>query len=274
MKSNNKYKMIVHIFLILGGISMLFPFLWMILTSLKSFGETIAIPPTIFPEKLMWSNFVKVGNSLPYGMLYFNTIALIFIRVVCAVVTCSLAGYAFGRIKFPGRNILFSLVLIQMMLPTQIFIIPQYLMVAKLGWLNSIAALVFPGIVSAFGTFLIRQSFMALPKELEEAAIIDGCNHFTIFSKIMLPLVKNSLLALTVFTALFAYKELMWPLIVNTSMDKMTLSSAITSFKGQYQTDFTLIMAASFIAMWPMFLLYIFFHRQFTSGIAFTGTKG
>lgn len=274
MKNVKWSKVIIQLILILGSITMLFPFIWMILTALKSYGESILIPPTLLPQELDWNNFIKAWDVLPFAKLYFNTISLMFWRVLFALITCSMAGYAFARIKFPGRNILFSLILIQMMLPTQIFIIPQYLMVAELGWLNSMKALVFPGLVSAFGTFLLRQSFMAMPKELEEAAILDGCNQFKIFYKIMLPLVKNTLLALTVFTALFAYKELMWPLVVNMSMEMMTLSSAIASFKGQFNTDFTIVMAASFIAMWPMLILYIAFHKQFIEGITFTGTKG
>nr|WP_242985316.1 carbohydrate ABC transporter permease [Vallitalea okinawensis] len=267
-------KLIIHTIIIIGGLTMLFPFAWMIITALKSYGESIMIPPTLFPQEIRLDNFQKAWNALPFIDLYTNTLLLIFWRVFFALVTSSMAGYAFGRIEFPGRNVLFSIVLIQMMLPPQIFIVPQYLMVAKLGWLNSITALVFPGLVSAFGTFLMRQFYKGIPKDIEEAAILDGCNHFTIFRKIMLPLSKNNLVALAIFTALFAYKELMWPLIANMSLEKMTLSSAIASLKGQYDTEFPVVMSASFIAMWPMLLLYIVFQKHFIQGIAFTGSKG
>lgn len=267
-------KILLYTILILASITMLFPFLWMIITALKSYGESIMVPPTLLPETVQLGNFAKAWQVLPFAHLYMNTFALIFWRVVFAVVTSSMAGYAFGRVQFPGKKILFSLVLVQMMLPSQIFILPQYLMVAKLGWLNSTKALVFPGLVSAFGTFLMTQFFKGIPKDIEEAGILDGCNHFKIYYKLLLPLSKSSLVALGIFTAIFAYKELMWPLIVNISLEEMTLSSAIASLKGQYDTDFPVVMASSFIAMLPMLALYGIFQKQFIQGIAFTGTKG
>ncbi len=269
----NKQKYGIHILLSIGGLTMLFPFIWMVLTAMKRYEEIAQIPPTVLPKAFFIENFITAWNVLPFGHLYFNTISLMVLRVVCALVTSSMAGYAFARINFPGKNAIFSLVIIQMMLPPQIFIIPQYIMVAKLGWLDSIRGLLFPGLVSAFGIFLLRQSFMSIPKSMEEAGIVDGCNHIKCFFYIMLPQVKNSLVALIVFTALFSYKELMWPLIVNTSAAKMTLASAIAGFKGMYVTDYTLIMAASFLAMWPMFIIYMIFNRQISDGIAFTGEK-
>ena len=140
-----------------------------------------------------------------------------------------MAAYAFARLNFPGKKIFFALVLFQMMIPAQIFIVPQFLLVQKLGLLNTISALVIPGIVSAFGTFLLRQFFMGLPKELEEAAKLDGCNTWQTFYKVMLPLARSGLVALGIFTALFAFKDLMWPLVVNMSVDKMTLSAGLAS---------------------------------------------
>lgn len=267
-------KYITYIVVILGAITMLFPFIWMIITALKGYGEAMQIPPTILPKEYKFDNFIKAWNTLPFVKLYYNTLVLMFFRIICAVIFSAMAAYAFARIEFPFRNALFSLVLIQMMLPTQIFIIPQYLMVAKLGWLNSVKALVVPGLVSAFGTFLLRQHYKAVPKELEEAAVLDGCNHWRIFWQIMMPLSKNHLVALGIFTALFAYKDLMWPLIVNMSVEKLTLASAITTLSGMFEANYPIIMACSFIAMWPMLLLYLIFQKQFIDGITFTGTKG
>lgn len=252
---------------------MLFPFVWMLLTSLKTFTEATRIPPTIFPEKLMWGNFPKAIHTLPFVKLYYNTFMMMAARIVLALVFSSMAGYAFAKINFPGKNILFIIVLVQLMLPTQIFLLPQYNMVAKLGWLNSIKALVFPGIVSAFGTFFLRQFYLSLPDELCEAAYLDGCNKGQVFIKILLPLTKTSLMALAIFTAIFSWGDLMWPLIVNMSPDKMTLASGIATIKGQFFTDYPVIMAASFVAMIPMLLLYLIFQKQFVEGIALTGTK-
>ena len=198
---------------------------------------------------------------------------MIFWRVICALGFSSMAAYAFARLKFPGRNFFFGLVLFQMMIPVQIFIIPQYLMVDKLGMRNTIFALVFPGLVSAFGTFLLRQFFMGLPKELEESAKLDGCNIGQTFVWVMLPLVKSGLIALGIFTALFAFKDLMWPLIVNSRSEAATLASALAKIQSAYSVNYPRLMAASTLSLWPMMLIYILFQKQFIQGIATTGGK-
>lgn len=198
---------------------------------------------------------------------------MVFWRVVCAVVFSSMAGYAFAKLKFKGKNLLFSLVLVQMMLPSQIFITPQYQMLAKLGLTNTIFALVFPGIVSAFGTFFLRQAYMGIPDEIAEAAYLDGCNQWQTFVKVMAPLTKASMAALAVFTAVFAYGDLMWPLIVNTDLKMMTLSSGLATLRGQFSTNFPVMMAGSLLAMIPMVVLYLFFQKQFIEGVAMTGGK-
>ena len=168
-------------------------------------------PFIIFPSQWRTEAFSNVIRKMDFIKLYINTLLMIFGRIVCAVVTATTAGYAFGRLKFKGRDLCFSLVLFQMMVPVQIFIIPQYLMVSKLGMLNTIFSLIFPGLVTAFGTFLMRQAFMGLPKDLEEAARLDGCNIGQTFLYVMMPLTKSSMVALGIFTALFGYKDLMWP---------------------------------------------------------------
>jgi multiple sugar transport system permease protein len=198
---------------------------------------------------------------------------MMFFRVVGSVFFSAMAAYAFARIEFPGRNFFFMLILIQMMIPGQIFIIPQYNIVSKLGLLNTVTALVIPGIVSAFGTFLLRQFFMKIPKELEEAAILDGCNRWQVFWKVMLPLTRSGLVALGIFTSVFAYKDLMWPLIVNMSLDKMPLAAGMASLQGQYSTNFPQLMAGSMIAILPMLIIFIIFQKQFIEGIASTGSK-
>ncbi len=277
---NNKKKkvkwgnVVVHIVLIAGAILMILPFIWMILTSLKTVGETTRIPIQIFPDKPIFDNYKQVLNLLPFGRLYFNTIVLMLIRVACALVFCSMAGYAFARLNFPLKNLLFGLVLMQMMIPSQVFIIPQYMMVAKLHKLNSMFALVFPGIVSSFGGFLRRQTYMGLPKELEEASLLDGCNRWKAFTRIMLPLSKSSLCSLGVFTALFAWKDLMWPLIVNADMEMMTLSAGLASLQGQYDTNYPVLMAGAVISTIPIIIVYAFLQKYFVQGIALTGSKG
>ena len=227
-------KVVIHVILIIFSIIMLAPFAWMALTAFKSVGEATSVNPFVFfPSKWNTDSFSKVWNNMNFLMLYKNTLLLIFWRVVCAVLTATLAGYAFGRLEFKGKNIMFSLVLFQMMIPSQIFIIPQYLMVSNMKMTNTIFALVFPGLVTAFGTFLLKQAYMGLPKDLEEAARLDGCNIFQTFLMIMAPLTRSSMVALGIFTAVFAYKDLMWPLIVNSSASKMPLSAALATMQGQ-----------------------------------------
>ncbi|NLZ68979.1 MAG: carbohydrate ABC transporter permease, partial [Spirochaetales bacterium] len=185
----------------------------------------------------------------------------------------SMAGFAFAKINFRGKTVLFSLVLVQMMLPSQIFIIPQYQKLAKFGLTNSIFALVFPGLVSAFGTFFLRQTYLGIPNEIAESAYIEGCNKWTTFTKVMFPLTTNSVAAISIFTAVFAYSDLMWPLICNTDLKMMTLSSGLSTLNGQFTTNYPVLMAGSLIAMIPMVVLYLLFQRRFIEGIALTGGK-
>ncbi len=262
-----------YLFFIIGSIIMIFPFIWMLLTSFKTVAESMQIPPDFFPVQWIIDNFKDAMASLPFGALYKNTILLIFWRVVCAVAFSSMAGYAFAKLNFKGKNLLFSLVLVQMMLPSQIFITPQYQMLAKLGLTNTIFALVFPGLVSAFGTFFLRQAYMGIPDEISEAAYLDGCNQWQTFVKVMVPLTTSSMAALAVFTAVFAYGDLMWPLIANTDLKMMTLSSGLATLRGQFNTNFPVMMAGSLLAMIPMVVLYLFFQKQFIEGVAMTGGK-
>ena len=271
--SQKRMTILTYTALIIGALIMVFPFVWMILTSLKTVPESMQVPPTIFPKELVTGNFGDAMKSLPFLKLYLNTGLLIFFRVICAVAFSSMAGYAFAMLNFRGKKLLFGIVLVQMSLPSQIFIIPQYQMVAKMGLANTIFALVFPGIVSAFGVFFLRQTYMGIPKEIGEAAYLDGCNQWQTFYKVMFPLTGTSVAALTIFTAVFAYSDLMWPLVVNSDLNMMTLSSGLATLRGQFTTNFPVLMAGSLLAMLPMVILYLIFQRQFIEGIASTGGK-
>ena len=272
-RSRKMTKFLTYLVLVLGSLIMIFPFVWMILTSSKTIPESLAIPPTIFPKELIFSNFKDAMASLPFLNLYWNTALMIFFRVICAVVFSSMAGYAFAKLQFKGKNILFGIVLVQMSLPSQIFIIPQYQMIAHMGLANTIFALVFPGLVSAFGVFFLRQTYMGIPNEIGEAAYLDGCNQWQTFYKVMFPLTGTSVAALTIFTAVFAYSDLMWPLVANSDLKMMTLSSGLATLRGQFTTNFPVLMAGSLLAMLPMVILYLIFQRQFIEGIASTGGK-
>lgn len=268
-------KAIIYIILTIMAVVMIIPFAWMILTALKTNQEAISVSPFyILPQSgWHWENFTKVWKSYNFLTLYKNTILFIVIRIICACLTATLAGYAFARLEFPGKKIMFSLVLIQMMIPAQIFIIPQYLMVSKLNWMNTTAGLVFPGMVTAFGTYLLKTGYQNLPKELEEAAKLDGCNVGQTFLFVMMPLAKSSMVSLGIFTALFAFKDLMWPMIVCTNSATTTLSAGLAKMQGQYGSDYPAMMAAAVLAVVPMVVIYIIFQKQFVEGIATSGGK-
>lgn len=267
-------KILVHIMLMVVALVMILPFIWMLFTAFKTQTEATSMNPLIFfPTEFRWDNFNAVLDRYSFVILYFNTFMMIAIRVVTSTLFSAMAAYAFARIDFPFRDFLFSLVLFQMMIPAQVFITPQYLMIDMLEMRNTIFALVFPGLVSAFGTFLLRQFFMGLPRSLEESAVLDGANIGQIFFSIMLPLAKSGLVALGIFTALFGYKELMWPMIINPQADKATLSSALSLIQGAYTVNYPELMAAAVMATWPMIIIYVIFQKQFIQGVASTGSK-
>jgi len=278
MKNNIRKKRLsaigIHTVLILISITMLVPFLWMILTSFKTNAEAIGVNPfVVFPAVWRLDAFESVFRSMDFLMLYKNTLLFILFRILCAVVTASLSGYAFARLNFKGCNLAFGMVIVQMMIPSQIFISPQYQMITKMGMNNTIFALVFPGMVTAFGTFLMRQAYKSLPNDLEEAARIDGCNIGQTFLYIMAPLTKAGMVALGIFTAVFAYKDLMWPMIINTDKSALVLSSALAKAQGQYGAKYPEMMAAALIACIPMIIIYLLFQKQFIEGIATSGGK-
>jgi multiple sugar transport system permease protein len=265
----------IHTVLILGAITMVAPFLWMMITAFKSLGESVQVPPTILPQHWQFSNYNEVltGSGLSFVRLSINSVIMTAGRTIGQLVFCSLAAYAFARIKFPGRTFFFVLFLSVLMVPSQVFMIPQYLIMEHLGWLNSLKAITVPGMFSAFGTFLLRQFFMGLPDELEEAARLDGANHFQIYWRIMLPLARPGLLALAIFTVIWSWNDFLWPLIVNSSPDQMPLASGLATLQGLHTTNYPVLMAGTLLATWPMILIFILLQRQFVEGIALTGGK-
>ena len=268
------YNTYLYLILIIVSIIMLTPFVWMFLTAFKTTAETMQVDPfVIVPKVWQTQNFGNVIKAMDFVKLYANTIAMVALRIIFAILTATLSGYAFARLEFPGKNFMFALVLLQMMIPVQIFIIPQYVMVSKLHLTNTIWGLLFPGIVTAFGTFLLRQAYKQLPRDLEEAARLDGCNIPQTFLFIMAPLTKSAMVALGIFTAVFAYKDLMWPMIVCPDNRATTLASALAKMNGQYQQKYPELMMAALISCVPMIILYVFFQKQFIEGIATSGGK-
>lgn len=263
-----------HVVLLIGGLLMVFPFIWQINMSLSTHAEVTSVPPTWIPAEPQWGNYPEVFAQLPFLNQFANTALVTVLRVVGQLILCALAGYAFARMQFRGKNILFALVLSILMVPYQIYLIPQYGIVQQLGWLNTVAGIAAPGIFSAFGTFLMRQHFMGMPRSLEEAARLDGASPWQTFWRIMFPLSGPALSAVAILTALASWNDLMWPLIVATYDDRTTLAVGLSTLQGQFTSNYPVMMAASFMAMLPLMILFIVLQRRVVEGLAHSGMKG
>jgi len=263
----------IYFVLLLFCVITLAPFIWMILTSFKSQIEAVSIPPSILPRIWRLDAYFSLPERMPFLQMYFNTIVSAIATVAGQLIFCSLAGYAFGRLKFPGRDFLFVLCLSILMIPTAFFILPQLMIIQSLNLSNTLTALYLPNLFSAFGTFLMRQFFMNLPKELEESAKVDGCSHGRIFLFIMLPLIRPALVSLGILTLRFSWNNLLWPLIVNSSPRMMPLTVGLSYLQGQFFNDFPAIMAGAVLSVIPLVVIFAIFQKQFIQGIAFSGLK-
>lgn len=263
-----------HFILAVGGVLMIFPFVWQIIMSLSTNNQVTSVPPTFWPGTFQWENFTKVFEQIPFLDQFWVSVSITVLRTLGQLIICSLAGYAFARMQFPFKRIIFGLVLAILMVPSEVYMIPQYQIIQSLGLLNTIAGIVLPGIFGAFGAFLMTQFFRAIPRELEEAARLDGCNPWQIYVRIMLPLVKPGLSALAILTIVWSWNDLLWPLVVTTDDTKMPLTVGLASLQGQYTTDYAVLMAASTMAVAPIIILFIFMQRRVIDGIASSGLKG
>ncbi|QHT64067.1 carbohydrate ABC transporter permease [Paenibacillus lycopersici] len=253
---------------------MLLPFVWMITTSFKTYPESVQIPPVWIPKHPDFSWYSEIFKQVPFGRYYMNTVMIAVGRTVPQVIICSMAAYGFARLRFPGRNVIFICILAILMVPSQVLLIPQYYEIVRFHWVDTYKALIVPGIFSAYGTFLLRQFFMSLPKELEEAAVIDGCNPWTIFWRIMLPLTVPALSALTFFVVLWSWNDFMWPLVVTNDESMRVLSVGINSLQGLYVTRQPLLMAGAVMATIPLLIFFLVLQKFVIKGITFSGIKG
>lgn len=263
----------LHIVVYAAAIITVAPFIWMILTSFKSLGEILQTPPTFFPTKFHFDNYVRAFSAAPFGRYYFNSIFVSVCVTLGQLITCSTAAFAFSRLKFKGRDVLFFLFLATMMVPPQVTMIPSFMILYWLGWINSYKALIIPGLASAFGTFLLRQFFMTIPKELEEAAYIDGCSKFGVLWRVIIPLAKPALAALAVFTFMAAFNDFLWPLIVVNSQSLRTVPLGLAVFRDRYTSEWDKLMAASVAATVPILAIFFFAQKYFIKGITFSGLK-
>ncbi len=264
----------LHAFLLAGSVVMLLPFAWMLSTSLKTPPETFAYPPIWIPKTIAWDNYSKTVAAMPFGRFYLNSLIVTVSVTVLQILTASLAAFAFARLRFRGRNALFLLYLATLMIPFQVTMIPNFILVRLLGWYDTYQALILPPAFSAFSTFLLRQYFMGIPFDLDEAARIDGASSFRIWWSIILPLSGPVLAALAIFVSLNTWNDFLWPLIVTNSPEMRTLPVGLSTFQGQFKVEWNLLMAGSVIAMLPVLAVYIVAQRWFIRGIAMSGMGG
>ena len=258
-----------------GGLLMVIPFLWMVSTSLKTTAQSMAFPPEWWPAPFVCGNYARIWDFMPFFTFLLNSVKIAFFVVCGQLLTCSLAGYAFAKLRFPGRRALFLVLLSTMMIPSEVTLIPVFVIMKSLGWLNTHYSLIVPAFFgSVFGTFLLRQFFLTLPNDLEDAARIDGCSPFGIYWRIMLPLAKPSLATLAIFTFMGTWNDFMRPLIYLSDMDKMTLSVGLALISNHQDIRIPLIMAGAMLSLLPILVFYVCGQKYFVRGIALTGMKG
>ena len=267
-------KIVSFAVLFLGLIVMILPFLWMVLTAFKTYAETVQIPIVWFPKTWTLENFEYVLTSMNFLLYYKNSVIMVVGVIAGQLFVCSLAGYAFARIDFKFRSQLFLFLMAVLMVPGQMTIIARYLLIYNLHLSDTYTGLILPLVPSIFGTFLLRQFFMGIPAELEEAARIDGCGYWGIYSRIMLPLAKGGLVTLAIFAFNSTWNDLMWPLIITNTEEYRVLAVAVATIKGAYDTKNNLLMAASVMVTIPCVLVFAAGQKQFIEGVASTGIKG
>jgi len=262
-----------HIFIYVLAFLTIMPFIWMILTSVKDMGDIFVYPPKWLPSELHLENYTEVFTAAPFGRYYLNSTLVAVVVTIGQLITCSMAAYAFARLNFRGRNILFLLFLGTMMIPYNVTMIPSFMVLYWLGWIDQYQALIVPGLASAFGTFLLRQFFITIPKELEEAAYLDGAGRFAVLRKIIIPLSKPALATLAIFTFMGVFNDFIWALIVINSEDMRTVQLGLAIFRDRYLTQWDLLMAGSVTAVLPILLVFFFAQKYFIKGITLSGIK-
>ena len=275
---NNKRKQLIvkivaHLVLLLGAITMLVPFIWMLSSSVKSLGEVFVFPPTLFGEKIVWENYTKISSRFDYLAYFLNSVKVSAWVVIFQVFTSATAGYVFAKLNFKGRDRIFTLYLATMMIPFHVTVITNFLQMSMYGLVNTLWSLMLPASVSAFGTFLMRQFFVTVPNELIEAAKIDGCNPFKTFLQICFPMAKPTIATLSIFCFMNVWNDYFTPLIYVNDSRNYTLPLGLASMKGMYSTDWPVLMASSVISVLPVLIAFLFAQDAFVKGVMMTGMK-
>jgi len=275
-KKNIMGDIIAYILLSIFGVLMVLPFIWMVSTSLKPPEEVFVFPPEFIPRHIAWGNYIRALEEIPYKRLLFNSFYIAITVTLGQLLTCSLSGYAFSRLRFPGRDVLFLIYLATMMVPLQVRLVPLYIMMSRFHWIDTHYALIVPALTSAWGTFLARQFMLTIPRELDEAARIDGCNYVDIVFRIILPISKPLLATLGIFTFIGTYSDFLWPLIVISSVSLKTIPLGLIMFQERIylETPWNYVMAASTVSVLPLLIIFILGQKYYVKGIVTTGLKG
>ncbi len=267
-------RVVLFIVLLTFGITMIVPFIWTLSSSFKNNNEIFSYPIKWIPETFRLSNYERVWTEIPFPTYYWNTIKLSVIVTVGQLVTCSLAAYSFSKLKYPGRDKIFLCYLATMMVPWHAIMIPQFVIIKGMGLYDTQLAIIILQLFSAFGVFMMRQYMLGIPMELSEAARIDGCNEFQIYSRIIMPMCKPALATITVFTFNFMWNDYMGPMIYLNTDSKKTIQIGLAAFRSLYKTEYGLIMAGTVCALIPMVIIYCFAQKYLIEGISFSGVKG
>lgn len=268
------YRAALYTLLGAGAVAMIFPFLWMLSTSFQSDGALLVPPPRLIPSPIETGNYAKIAEAFPLWRFLLNSVVVAVVSTVLQVATSAMAAYAFARLRFRGRDALFLLYIATLMIPLQVTIMPLFVEMRYLGFIDSYPGLVLPSIASAFGTFLLRQAFLGLPRELEEAAFMDGAGHVTVFRRIVLPLAMPALATFAIFAFMASWNSFLWPLIIVNSPDLMTLPVGLSNLQGRYATSWNLLMAGSTVAVLPILIVYAVGQKYVIRGVTLTGLKG
>jgi multiple sugar transport system permease protein len=274
MKPQRGLRALSHVLLAAGTILMVFPFIWMVSTSFKQMKEVFIFPPTLLGERIAWENYLRISDRFPFELFFLNSLKVTGIVVIIQLITSSMAGYVFARLKFPFRDSLFALYLATIMIPFQVLMIPTFIVMREFGLIDTHYALILPLAVNAFGTFLLRQFFLAIPTALEDSAKIDGCTPFGIYWRIFVPLSKPAMATLGIFVFMGTWNDFFGPLIYINSLTKMTLPLGLASMQGMYSTDWSVLMAGTVISVLPVIIVFLFAQDLFIKGVTLSGVKG
>ncbi len=267
------YRFLLYALLFAGCAIMILPFLWMLTTSLKSDVSVLRMPPQWIPTDWKWSNYPSAWSTAPFGRYFFNSFFIAITTTIGEVFTTILAAYAFAKMQFFGKNLLFAILLGTLMIPGEMLLIPNYVTITRFGWFDHYEALIIPWLVSVFGIFLLRQFFRSLPDELWDSARIDGCRRFRFLWQIIVPLSKPAILTVALFKFLGSWNAFQWVLIMTNSEPMRTVPVGLTTFSSEIGTQYELLMAASVLAILPVLILFFFAQKQFIQGVARTGIK-